>query len=119
MSTSTDTDSPPQRSIEQRSANWFGHVTGPVDTDLIRRVAQRDRAAFEALYDRYASAGLGLASVLTTIGILFVHAGRLFGRIPLGGRLVQALPVVSALFITAAGLFITFEALIQAGVLRT
>jgi ABC-type nickel/cobalt efflux system permease component RcnA len=61
---------------------------------------------------------LGLASVLTAIGILFVHAGRLFGRIPLGGRLAQAVPVLSALFITAAGVFITFEALIQAGVLR-
>jgi ABC-type nickel/cobalt efflux system permease component RcnA len=61
---------------------------------------------------------LGLASVLTAIGILFVHAGRLFGRIPLGGRLVQAVPVVSALFITAAGVLITCEALIQAGVLR-
>jgi ABC-type nickel/cobalt efflux system permease component RcnA len=61
---------------------------------------------------------LGLASVLTAIGILFVHAGRLFGRMPLGGRLVQAVPVVSALFITAAGVLITYEALIQAGVLR-
>ncbi len=31
------------------------------DTDLILRVAQRDRAAFEALYERYAGAALGLA----------------------------------------------------------
>ena len=61
---------------------------------------------------------LGLASVLTAIGILFVHAGRLFGRVPLGGKLVQAVPVVSALFIIAAGMLITCEALIQAGVLR-
>jgi ABC-type nickel/cobalt efflux system permease component RcnA len=61
---------------------------------------------------------LGLASVLTLVGILFVHAGRLFERAPLSGRLVQMLPIASALFVTLAGLGITWSALVQAGVLQ-
>ncbi len=60
---------------------------------------------------------LGLAGVLTLIGVVFVHAGRLFGRIPVSGRLVRVVPVGSALFITAAGLAVTVEALIQTGLL--
>ncbi len=57
----------------------------------------------------------GLASVLTGIGVLFVHAGRLIGHVPLQGRLVRALPVVSALFVTVVGLGITLQGLIQTG----
>ncbi|MBA3534244.1 MAG: sulfite exporter TauE/SafE family protein, partial [Ardenticatenales bacterium] len=58
---------------------------------------------------------LGLASVLTGIGVLLVHAQRLFERIPVSGRLFQALPVGSALLITLAGLGITVQALAQTG----
>jgi nickel/cobalt transporter (NicO) family protein len=61
---------------------------------------------------------LGLASVLTAIGVLLVHAGRLFERAPVRGRLFQALPVASALIITVAGLGITLQALVQTGVLQ-
>lgn len=61
---------------------------------------------------------LGLASVLTAIGVLFVHAGRLFERIPMGGRLIQALPVASALFITIVGVGITLRTIVQTGTLR-
>jgi ABC-type nickel/cobalt efflux system permease component RcnA len=61
---------------------------------------------------------LGLASVLTAIGILFVHAGRLFERIPMSGRLVQLLPAASALFVTLAGLGITWQALVDVGLLQ-
>jgi nickel/cobalt transporter (NicO) family protein len=61
---------------------------------------------------------LGLASVLTGIGIALVHAGRLFERIPTRGRLVHALPVASALLITLAGVGITLQALAQSGALR-
>jgi RNA polymerase sigma-70 factor (ECF subfamily) len=46
------------------------------DTELISRVAQRDRGAFEALYDRYAGACLGLAI-------------RLLGDPPAGEEIVQ------------------------------
>lgn len=60
---------------------------------------------------------LGLAGVLTAIGIVWVHAGRLFGRVPASGRLIRVLPALSALFISVIGLGITLQALLQTGVL--
>jgi ABC-type nickel/cobalt efflux system permease component RcnA len=61
---------------------------------------------------------VGLAGVLTGIGLLLVYARRLFERFPTDGRLLQVLPVASAAFVTLAGLAITAGALVQAGVLR-
>jgi ABC-type nickel/cobalt efflux system permease component RcnA len=58
---------------------------------------------------------LGLAGVLTLFGIALVHAGKLFERIPEGGRLLRLASAASALFITAAGLLITAQALGQTG----
>ncbi|MBC8078093.1 MAG: sulfite exporter TauE/SafE family protein, partial [Chloroflexales bacterium] len=60
---------------------------------------------------------LGLASVLTAIGIALVHAGRLFDRVPVNGRLLRVLPVASALVVTIIGLGITLQALVQTGLL--
>jgi ABC-type nickel/cobalt efflux system permease component RcnA len=60
---------------------------------------------------------LGLASVLTGIGIALVHAGRLFERVPLNSRLLRVLPVASALVVTVIGLGITLQALLQTGLL--
>ncbi len=62
---------------------------------------------------------LGLASVLTLIGMLWVHAGRLFERIPASGHLFRVLPIGSALFIILIGLGIVWQALLQTGVLPT
>jgi ABC-type nickel/cobalt efflux system permease component RcnA len=61
---------------------------------------------------------LGLASVLTGIGLALVYARRLFDSFTSDGRLLRALPVASAAFVTLAGLAITIGALAQAGVLR-
>ena len=61
---------------------------------------------------------LGLAGVLTGIGLLLVYARRLFERFPTDGRLLQALPVASAAFVMLAGVVIAAGALMQAGVLR-
>lgn len=67
---------------------------------------------------------VGLAGVLTTIGVLFVHAGRFINRFqfaqrfPISAGVIRVAPVLSALFISAAGLAITYEALIQAGLLQ-
>ncbi len=58
---------------------------------------------------------LGLASVLTLIGILMVHAGKLIKYVPEGGRLLRLAPIGSALFITVAGIGITLQALWQIG----
>ena len=61
---------------------------------------------------------LGLAGVLTAIGILLVHTRRLFERIPAQGRLLRMLPVGSALFVTLVGAVITVQALSQTGLLH-
>jgi len=61
---------------------------------------------------------LGLASVLTAIGITLVYAGKYFERIPESGRLLRLLPVVSAIVITAVGVGITVQALLNSGALR-
>ena len=63
---------------------------------------------------------VGLATVLTAVGIVMVYAGRLFERIPvLQGRshLARALPVLSALVISIAGIGITLQALMEIGIL--
>ena len=53
---------------------------------------------------------LGLAGVLTGIGIALVHAGKLFERVPASGRLLRWIPVASAVFITVVGVGITLRA---------
>ncbi|MCC6606476.1 MAG: sulfite exporter TauE/SafE family protein [Anaerolineae bacterium] len=61
---------------------------------------------------------IGLASVLTGIGLAMVYASKLFTRLP--SRQVgwlRLLPTASALFITVAGIGITVKALLDTGVL--
>lgn len=54
---------------------------------------------------------LGLAGVLSGIGLLFLYARRFMERLPLGGRVAQALPVCSAIVIVALGIVLTTRAL--------
>ncbi len=58
---------------------------------------------------------LGLASVLTATGLLFVYAGRLFQRIPRQRPVMMMLPIASALIVTLLGVGITIQALNQMG----
>lgn len=59
---------------------------------------------------------LGLASVLTAIGVVLVYAGKFFQRIPESGPLFRFVPVASALFITVVGVGITVQALMSMGI---
>lgn len=59
---------------------------------------------------------VGLASVLTAIGIALVYARGLFETLPLDGRVARYVPVASALVISLAGAAIVVEALWQMGV---
>ncbi|MGH2588718.1 MAG: nickel/cobalt transporter [Dehalococcoidia bacterium] len=54
---------------------------------------------------------VGLAGVLTAIGILLVHARRLFSRLPLDSALARVMPVLSAAVVTALGVAIAVRAL--------
>jgi ABC-type nickel/cobalt efflux system permease component RcnA len=56
---------------------------------------------------------LGLAGVLTGIGIALVHARRLFDRIPTRNTTLRVLPIMSALIVTVVGVGITVQALTQ------
>lgn len=59
---------------------------------------------------------LGLASVLTAVGLAFVYGGKLMDRMPNANRALRVLPVLSALVITGLGLAICYQALQQAGI---
>lgn len=61
---------------------------------------------------------LGLAGVLTGLGLLLVSAKRLFERLPTKGRLLRVLPTVSALFVVLIGLGVTAQALVQMGLIK-
>lgn len=57
---------------------------------------------------------LGLATVLTVAGLLFVYFSRLSERFPSrGGRLLQQLPIASSLVIAVLGFLIAVRALIS------
>jgi nickel/cobalt transporter (NicO) family protein len=58
---------------------------------------------------------LGLAGVLTAIGLLFVYAGRMISFAPKQKWILRVLPVASALVISLAGLGIAAQALTQIG----
>jgi ABC-type nickel/cobalt efflux system permease component RcnA len=62
---------------------------------------------------------IGLAGVLTGIGLIMVYAGRFLERLPIRHSAVttRLLPMVSATFITLAGLLITLRGLSEAGVI--
>jgi ABC-type nickel/cobalt efflux system permease component RcnA len=59
---------------------------------------------------------IGLASVLTAVGLVFVYARTLLKSAGVFDRLSKVLPIASAFVITCAGLTICYEALGQAGI---
>ena len=54
---------------------------------------------------------VGLAAVLTGIGLLLVHARGLFSRLPMESTLARVMPVVSAAVVTALGVAIAVRAI--------
>ena len=58
-----------------------------------------------------AAFSLGLAATITGIGLVAVFARRAFGRVSLEGRIVRALPALSALVILGVGIVLTVKAL--------
>lgn len=61
---------------------------------------------------------LGLASVLSGIGILLVRTRTIFDRLPMDGLVSRYLPVASALLITLVGVGITWQAFVSTGLLN-
>lgn len=56
---------------------------------------------------------LGLAGVLTGLGLLLVYTKHLFERLPMQLKIPKILPALSALLVTLAGVGITVQALMQ------
>jgi ABC-type nickel/cobalt efflux system permease component RcnA len=54
---------------------------------------------------------VGLAGLLSLIGLLVIHARRLIERLPLDGRVAAAIPALSALVIVGLGLVLTARAI--------
>jgi ABC-type nickel/cobalt efflux system permease component RcnA len=61
---------------------------------------------------------LGLAGVLTGIGLILVYARKFFDRLPVHSRWIDLIPAGSAVFITILGIGITLQALAQMGWIR-
>jgi ABC-type nickel/cobalt efflux system permease component RcnA len=62
------------------------------------------------------SFSIGLAGVLTGIGLMLVFARRFFDRLPVKSRFTELIPAGSALFIVILGIGITVQALAQIGI---
>ncbi|HEX2914393.1 MAG TPA: sulfite exporter TauE/SafE family protein [Chloroflexia bacterium] len=62
---------------------------------------------------------LGLAGTLTGVGIALVYTREIMSRFKLGatGRIIRFLPVASAFVVTIIGVAISYEALVQTGLL--
>ncbi|MBA3478619.1 MAG: sulfite exporter TauE/SafE family protein, partial [Lautropia sp.] len=60
---------------------------------------------------------IGLAATLTTVGLVFVYAARLFKRPSRFGRLAQIVPVFSSFVITCLGAGICYEAITKSQLL--
>ena len=56
---------------------------------------------------------IGLAGVLTAVGLLFVKSGRIAARVPRMAIAFRYLPIVSALLILVIGIWLTVEAAMQ------
>ena len=54
---------------------------------------------------------VGLAGLMSVIGLLVLYARRFVDRLPLDGRLMAAAPAVSALIIVALGIVLTVRAI--------
>jgi ABC-type nickel/cobalt efflux system permease component RcnA len=56
---------------------------------------------------------VGLAAVLTAIGLALVYASRMFDRLPIDGRFARFAPVVSAAIVSLAGIALVVEAVLR------
>ena len=61
---------------------------------------------------------LGLAGVLTAIGLLFIYARRFLNRYPTHSKFINVLPAASALLIAIIGAGIVARALMALGLIN-
>ena len=86
-----------------------GMIPCPSALVLLLGAIALDRTAFGVVL--VCAFSLGLAGVVSGIGLAVLYARRLFARIPSSGRAIRGLPVASAAVITILGLVLTLRAL--------
>jgi ABC-type nickel/cobalt efflux system permease component RcnA len=86
-----------------------GMIPCPSALVLLLGAIALDRTAFGVVL--VCAFSLGLAGVVSGIGLAVLYARRLFARIPSSGRAIRVLPVASAAIITILGLVLTLRAL--------
>jgi nickel/cobalt exporter len=91
-----------------------GLVPCPAALVLLLGAISLDRLGFGMVL--VVAFSIGLAIVLTTIGLIMIYARRLFERFTFEARVPRLLPVVSASIITLAGVGIALGALVQTGI---
>jgi ABC-type nickel/cobalt efflux system permease component RcnA len=106
------THEPPQ-DLSMRSLMAVGVAGGiipcPSALVLLLGAIALDRVGFGLLL--VVAFSLGLAGLLSVIGLLVLYARRFVDRLPLDGRLAAAAPAVSALVIVALGIVLTVRAI--------
>ncbi len=106
-------DGPPDEGLTWRSLVALGVSGGlipcPSALVLLLSAVALDRAAFGVVL--VAAFSLGLAGVISAIGLAVLYARRLFARVPSSGRALRALPAASAVVITVLGVMLTARAL--------
>jgi ABC-type nickel/cobalt efflux system permease component RcnA len=109
-STANDTATPSMRGLLTMGAS-AGLIPCPSALVVLLGAVSQHQLALGLLLITMFS--LGLAGTLTGLGLLVVSARRLTTRLDLSGRLVGALPAVSALVIVGAGCVLTAHAVPQ------
>ncbi len=95
-----------------------GLVPCPSALVLLLSAIATGRIAFGLVLVLVLAFSLGLAGVLTGLGLLVVYGQQRFAHLPKPDRLMRVLPYVSALFISVLGLGMTTQALREIGIVR-
>lgn len=108
------------RSAERRGLIWLGIAGGivPCFDALAILIAAVNLRRIEFGLALIAAFSVGMALVLVAIGILFVKAKSVMERFTGEAPWVKALPAVSGAVLALLGAWLTFQSLVQAGVLN-
>ncbi|HYQ82826.1 MAG TPA: hypothetical protein VEP28_02205, partial [Rubrobacter sp.] len=92
-----------------------GLVPCPAALVLLLGAVSIDRLGFGIVL--VVAFSVGLATVLTGVGLLMIYARKLFERFSFEAKVPRFLPVASALVISLVGMAVVFESLVRTGII--
>ena len=92
-----------------------GLVPCPAALVLLLGAISLDRLGFGIVL--VVAFSVGLATVLTGVGLLMIYARKLFERFSFEAKAPRFLPVASALAISLVGMAVVFESLVRTGLI--